>query len=510
MVDWDVCAVDPVVRYLTGVLHKKCRVWVGFIGDDGQSVPVPSGNARPVGVCQHFLANALPMGPRSRSVRTCQKSVDRWVDRDRQAGRPDPHKSCHAGLHAISLPIEIDGTFCGSVYVSGYLPSERHENLLAKLRDRIDEEAFGGRVSEEDLIDVPKLSRIERSFVATIAESIRERVIELRSSTATDPAPVSGFGGMIGNSPEMKRLFAVLKKVAPSDSSILIQGENGTGKELIATAIHRHSRRKEEPFVVQNCAAIPSELIASELFGHKKGAFSGAHRDRIGLFELANHGTFFLDEIGDMDLTLQTKLLRVLQEGTFLPVGDNVFRKVNVRVICATNRDLRTMVKDGTFRQDLYYRINVISVTAPPLRHRPGDIIVLARHFLKRAARVHGRAAPTLTPDAIAELQDYPWPGNVRQLDNEMERAVVMAGTETEIDASALRLSVRTRGDTDIRQVSGSSLNLPEAVSRLEEQMILEALRRHGWNKSRASKTLGVSRRNLIRKVAHFNLDKDD
>ncbi|MEZ4460438.1 MAG: sigma-54 dependent transcriptional regulator [bacterium] len=315
------------------------------------------------------------------------------------------------------------------------------------------------------------------------------------------------FGDMVGRSDEMQKLFRILRRIAGSNSTVLIQGENGTGKELIARALHKNSPRVELPFVVQNVAAIPGELIESELFGHRKGAFSGAHRDREGLFEMANHGTFFLDEIGEMTMPLQVKLLRVLQEGTFLPVGDTSFRKVDVRVLCATNRDLRDEVKRGAFREDLFFRINVITVTAPPLRHRREDIPLLADYFIARAALRHDLPRKTLAPAALERLMSHAWPGNVRELENELEKLVILSGEDKVIEDTYIQLSSKSRNS--FADMATANLTLPDAVEALERHMILEVLKRTNWNKSQAARDLGVSRRNLIRKVADFGLEED-
>ncbi|MBH23588.1 MAG: hypothetical protein CMH57_03795 [Myxococcales bacterium] len=307
----------------------------------------------------------------------------------------------------------------------------------------------------------------------------------------------------------MVALFQVLDKVVASDSTVLIQGENGTGKELIARAVHFNSRRASGAVVAQNCSALNDNLLDSELFGHKRGSFTGAVVDKQGLFDLANGGTFFLDEVGDMTPSLQVKLLRVLQEGTFVPVGDTVTRHVDVRVIAATNRDLRAMVKEGSFREDLYYRLNVINLVVPPLRERRRDIPLLVEHFLGRAARDVARGAPVkrLTEEALRRMLAYRWPGNIRELENEVERLVVLSGREEAIGAELL--SPRIRGEAggggDVPRVAESDLQ--SALETLERRMLLEGLRRTGWNKSQTARDLGISRRNLIRKVDRYDLE---
>jgi transcriptional regulator with GAF, ATPase, and Fis domain len=232
--------------------------------------------------------------------------------------------------------------------------------------------------------------------------------------------------GMVGDSPSMQAVFELIEKVAPSDVPVLIQGETGTGKELVARALHEGSHRRSKPFLAENCAAVPANLLESELFGHKRGSFTGAVEDRPGHFVAADGGTVFLDEIGDMPLDMQAKLLRVLQDGEVRPVGSNRTRRVDVRVVAATNKDLTAMCREGAFREDLFFRLDVVTIELPPLRERPGDVEHLARHIAGRVGRELGRPVG-IRPAAIAALRRWSWPGNVRELENEIRRAAVFA-----------------------------------------------------------------------------------
>jgi transcriptional regulator with PAS, ATPase and Fis domain len=346
----------------------------------------------------------------------------------------------------------------------------------------------------------PELALIESMLgeaALDVATVLRER---------EEPSPNRrGYAGIIGGSPPMIEMYALLDKIAPSDTTVLIQGENGTGKELVARAIHDRSERRDHAFVVTNCSAFNDNLLDSELFGHKRGSFTGAVADKTGLFETADLGTFFLDEIGDMSPALQVKVLRVLQEGTFNRVGDTEMRKVDVRIICATNRDLATMVKDGRFREDLYYRINVINLTLPALRDRKDDVALLIDYFLGRQRR--HRRTKRLSPDCLAQMLAYPWPGNVRELENEIERLVVLAGDASQIDTALLSPRIRNFSPTD-DELAADPSSLPAAIEALERKMIGAAMRRHNGNKTRAAEDLKVSRRNLIRLVQKYQLEK--
>ena len=304
----------------------------------------------------------------------------------------------------------------------------------------------------------------------------------------------------IFESSEMKQLLELVDRVVETDSTVLIQGETGTGKELMARYIHQKSGRHEEPFVAVNCGAVPADLVESAFFGHRKGAFTGATRDSKGFFGQADKGTIFLDEIGDAPLHLQVKLLRVLQEGEILPVGETRARTMDVRVVASTNRRLDVMVDEGGFRQDLFFRLNVFSVTVPPLRARRADIEVLARHFLATACSRLGKAPVELADTTLKLLRSYSWPGNVRELENEMERVAILCQSEPEISSSHLAERIRysrIRSDEEER-------SLKDKLSALERRLILEALAAHANNKSQAAHTLGITRQTIISKLKQY------
>ena len=362
---------------------------------------------------------------------------------------------------------------------------------------------FDGRLTgDNDTVETALL----RELLAAIADefALYQRELGEAEEPSTRSTEALRYTKIVGESPSMQDLFRLLDKVIESDSTVLIQGENGTGKELIAQAIHRHSARNDHAFVVQNCSAFNDNLLDSELFGHRKGAFTGAMSDKRGLFEVANGGTFFLDEVGDMSPALQVKLLRVLQEGTFIPVGGTQAKHVDVRIIAATNRDLNTMMARGEFREDLYYRINVINITTPPLRSRLEDIPLLVFYFLRQQAERRGEGRKRLSPGCLNALLSYRWPGNVRELENEMERLAVLAGEQPLVTEELLSVRIRNALPTAFGH---SPTDLPAAVENLERRMIYDVLKRNRWNKTRAAEELHISRRNLIRKVQKYNLE---
>lgn len=311
------------------------------------------------------------------------------------------------------------------------------------------------------------------------------------------------FDRIIGQSSPMQHLYRVIKRVARTDSTILITGESGTGKELIANAIHYHSDRRDKPFVPINCGAIPEELLESELFGHEKGAFTGAFKDRKGRFELADKGTIFLDEIGEMSPKLQVKLLRFLQETKFQRVGGSRTVQVDVRIIAATNKDLEKAVSGGEFREDLFYRLNVIPIHVPPLREREGDTPLLVHHFLQHHCQKKEIPQKKLSNAALESLERYSWPGNVRELENVMERLVILTeADEIRMDdlPKRMRLEAPPSSPPPV-EIGERGINLKDFLDDLENKLIMDALKRAGGVKNKAAKLLGLNRTTLIEKM---------
>lgn len=316
------------------------------------------------------------------------------------------------------------------------------------------------------------------------------------------------FDGIMGESPAMQSIFEVVRRVAPTSIAVLIEGSSGTGKELLARAIHDNSLRRDMPFRPVNCAGLTETLLESELFGHVKGAYTGANADRKGLFEIAHQGTLFLDEIGDMPMTMQAKLLRVLEDGMVIPVGANKPIAVDVRVISATNHSLTKLIDENEFRQDLYFRIKGVNITLPPLRERPEDIGVLANHFLSEAAQETGSDVTGITEAAMRVLMSYDWPGNIRQLKNTIRTMVVMCDRD-KLDLQDIPPDIAQR-----RQLTGSATaagptttNLAGvSLNELEKKAIIDTLAKTEGNREKAAKILGIGERTLYRKIKEYNL----
>lgn len=315
------------------------------------------------------------------------------------------------------------------------------------------------------------------------------------------------FHNIIGHSPQMQDVFKMVDKIAPSESTVIIYGESGTGKELIARALHSHSKRRNQRFLAVNCAAIPDTLLESEMFGYEKGAFTGANTQKKGLFEEADGGTLFLDEIGDLEITLQAKLLRVLQEGEFQRVGGTKTLKVNVRLLAATNKNLEEEAREGRFRQDLYYRLNVVPIFLPPLRARKEDIPSLAAHFLEKFNAKHGKQVKRIASSVMKRFLDYRWDGNVRELESVIERSVILADHDTiEMDTLPERLHEPASPQTPVNPME---FDIPAdgiSLEQLERDLIESALKKTNWSIKKASELLGLSYKTLQYRIQKYHL----
>jgi two-component system response regulator HydG len=347
-----------------------------------------------------------------------------------------------------------------------------------------------------------------RAAVEKASEGIRLKRQNLELNRRLDEK--FGFEGVVGSSPQLLALIERMKRIAPTDATVLIQGETGTGKELVAQAIHQNSPRKPKPFVALNCAALSENILESELFGHVKGAFTDASSDRVGKFEYANGGTLFLDEVGDMPMATQIKLLRVLESGEITRVGSNTPVRVNVRILSATNRNLEDAIASGAFRSDLYHRLKVVTVAIPPLRDRSGDIPLLIEHFVKQFAKRHGKQIKGVSLAARVKLGSYPWPGNVRQLRNVVESMVVVDCDET-LDVDDLPLELEpdvppTALTGPVDMATGLQALVGKPLEEVERIFITETLKLTGGNREQAAALLGIGERTLYRKIKEYQL----
>jgi len=337
-----------------------------------------------------------------------------------------------------------------------------------------------------------------------IARALKQQNLEVENVVLRQQLDAKfGMENIIGQSPAMKEIFEVVKQVAPTRATVLVTGESGTGKELVAKALHQLSPRAKQPFVAVHCAALSSTLLESELFGHERGSFTGAHERRIGRFELAQGGTLFLDEIGEIDQSIQVKLLRFLGERSFERVGSNKTLSADVRLVAATNKNLEEMVKAGKFREDLFFRLRVVEIELPPLRERTGDIPLLAYAFLREFAQENGKAVNDFTADALEAMMNFSWPGNVRELRAAIEHAVVLARGDR-ISLRDLPASVRGSGMvSEVKLLQGKDFTVKDA----EKQLIMRALKETAGNRTRAAQKIGMSRRTFHRKLHEYHLE---
>ena len=420
------------------------------------------------------------------------------------------------GLSLFIVPIKTYSCITGFVVAAGFIENQDEEKIedLKKyfLNLNLKAEWF-----EENKKNIPFLPKQDKEHFMDLMERMAQEIASVQTEFIDKNHQIKQvstshnltYGGMIGKSQAMQQLYSLLDKIKHSENTILIQGENGTGKELIAKSIHQNSPRKTQAFIIQNCAALNDNLLESELFGHVKGSFTGAYKDKKGLFEMAHQGTFFLDEVGDTSPAMQVKLLRVLQEGTFFPVGSVEPKKVDVRIIAATNKKLRDLVEEGRFRKDLYYRLNVINIRVPALREKAEDIPLLADYFVNHFSK----QPKILTNRALENLKQYHWPGNVRELQNEAERLTVFTGNDVYIKEEFLSDKIKNK-ETNLQFISDLDTNnyngkvMKKAIAQLERQMISQCLKQEGWNKTKVAKKLGISRAALVSKVKSYKLKR--
>lgn len=513
MFDWSEFEHLHVVRKLKEILSDWWNVEVFFADDRGFLREIDREEAKTFkNAVMNLILNT------SAGFDSFSEFAKHITQEIRKAEKEHLTETWNMGLSATIFPIYISDEFMGSVLAVGFFKDTHLESQTTQLSKSLKGLAIGNEEIKEAVGSVKVIKSPEMSYFTELVSLVAEEIVTLHSEISVREERIDElnkelgsryrYGTMIGRSKPMQDLYDLLDKIKLSESTCLIQGENGTGKELIARAIHYNSPRKDKIFVTQNCSAFNENLLDSELFGHVRGSFTGAVKDKKGLFEVADKGTFFLDEIGDMSVAMQVKILRVLQEGTFTPVGATEVRRVNVRVLAATNKDLKEMVERGEFREDLYYRINVINIYVPPLRERKEDIPLLLDAFLEKGAKETGGKKKVIAKRTLEKLLDYNWPGNVRELENEVERLNVLAGTETKISADMLSPRIKNFGESGKVQGVRIQGKLKDALEELEREMIKEGLRRAGWNKSKLAKELGISRAGLIMKVEKYGLDK--
>jgi len=479
----------------------------------------------------------IVMGPADRLVVESARNVDQESLRGREArlsltiakhaieqqttlliddaGKQDIFSSSESvfelGLKSVlCTPVRTETEAAGALYVdTRFIPGafgQEDAAILETLSEFLSLYLWKTRM-EADLAAVSAKGRAAEDLVKELRDQIDEtnRIAAMarRMSAPKKGEKTAPFAPMIGESAAMERVYTIIEKVLDNDITVLIRGESGTGKELVAKAIHTYGRRKDQPFVAINCSSIPATLIESELFGHMKGSFTGATRDKKGLFEVADTGTLFLDEVGDMPLEMQGKLLRALQYGEIQRIGNVQTKRVDVRVVAATNRNLEEMVSAGTFREDLFYRLNIVAVEVPPLRRRKEDIPLLVQHFMEENRKQGITTVKGITPQALLLLTRYPWPGNVRELETSIKSSCLFA-EKPMLDVDDFQ--AQERGDTIRVDATDPSTFEGKTLEEIEKEVILATLKKNAGNKKKTAMELGIDRRTLYNKLAAYGM----
>jgi transcriptional regulator with GAF, ATPase, and Fis domain len=513
---WEKVFASPLYLQIIGLLRYIFKREFGFVDIPNlneELIEQITGSPLKPPIPFQFC-NLINDTPKGREL--CQLDAEQSFARLSSTGKVDIC-TCFAGLTEISVPIMLHGKYCGAMAIDGgvllHEPTQQEwEEICQRVKqtgvdlDRLRKAYFDITPISRELLDVmiKLLSVAIEEIIKTAVEieAHKRQISELESALYERYQ----FGNIIGKSKPMRELFGLLEKVIQSDSTVLIQGETGTGKELVARAIHFNSRRKDQRFVIQNCAAMSEQLLESELFGHVRGAFTGALRDKPGLFEVADGGTFFLDEIAELTPAIQAKLLRVLENGEIRRIGAEKTLKVDVRIIAATNKDLEELVNQGRFREDLYYRLKVVNIFLPPLRERREDIPLLIDHFLKFYST---RAGKRLEIDKEAQrlLYSYPWPGNVRELENEIQRAVILAKEKITPELLSSEIHRSNLGPT-IKPAKLREYLTGKTLQEVERELFLGTLQKTNWNISAAARILGMPWSTLHDKIRRYGLSR--
>lgn len=512
MVDWIRIVESHVIRTFRKISYKWWGIDVQLYDEHGVV------NNRDVCFCNP-LCNLLHSTPNG--VKLCNQTYQTNLKKLKKNQEPFFYQ-CFAGLQGFVVPILVKQRYAGAMIGSGIRVFEIDDPIQKRYRDSLIELGFDSGELDRCYVNPNVINCHEREYLSDFIKFVTEDVIAFyellqekevaakKQSFLLEGIYKEKYKGIIGTSSAMKKVFNTLELIERSESPVVIEGESGTGKELIAAAIHYNSPRKDKTFVIQNCSAFSDTLLNSELFGYEKGSFTGALSEKKGLFEIADKGTLFLDEIGDMNIEIQAKLLRVLENGSFYRVGGTEQKRVNVRIIAATNKGLTELVNNGLFRKDLFYRINTIHITLPPLRERTEDIQSLADYFLDYYAIARNEDRKEIDQKVRGLLSTYQWPGNIRELKNLIERLILLSGTAKTIEIHHIPKEVL--GDA-YHGLHAHDLvrhtRLDDAIKSLEKIMVCEALKRAKWNKTHASAELGISRASLNNKIAEFHIQPD-
>ncbi len=513
MIDWTKIAESHVIKTFRKICYKWWGIDIQFY--DKYGVCKNSGVT-----CRNPLCNVIRSIPEG--IKLCTQTYRKRLKEFSKKQKPFIYE-CFAGLQGYVVPILVKKEYVGAMIGSGILASENSGSMEKTYNEKLTRLGFDSNELDRCYDTLKPIDRHTEAYISDFMELVAEDVIAFyellqekeeiinKRSSSLEGVYKEKYKGIIGTSPVIKRVFDTLELIEQSERPVLIEGESGTGKELIAAAVHYNSLRRDKIFIIQNCSAFSDTLLNSELFGHEKGSFTGAHAEKKGLFEIADKGTLFLDEIGDMNMEIQARLLRVLEDGSFYRVGGTEQKKVNVRIIAATNKPLKELIEQGRFRKDLFYRINTIHIALPPLRERKEDLFLLIDYFLDYYAISCNGGRKEIHQDAQELLQAYHWPGNVRELKNQIERLVLLSGTSKRIETKHIPREILASLYPGIHGQGHQSKHakLANACKALEKTMVSDALKRAQWNKTIASRELGISRASLNNKIAEFNIQRN-
>ena len=507
MIDWTKITESHVIKTCRKICYKWWGIDIQFYDKYCTSKNVSFLNP----VCK--LMHSTPKG-----AKRCHQTYRKNLKEFKKNQRPFSYE-CFTSLHGCSVSMLVKQKYVGAMIGSGILASKNKDSMKKMYKEKLTKLGFDSMELDRCYDALKPIDHHTEKYISDFLELVAEDVsafyellqekeeIIKKRSFLLEGVYKEKYKVIIGSSPTIKRVFDTLELIERSESPVLIEGESGTGKELVAAAVHYNSPRKGKIFVIQNCSAFSDTLLNSELFGHEKGSFTGAISEKKGLFEIADKGTLFLDEIGDMNIEIQARLLRVLEDGSFHRVGGTEQKKSNVRIIAATNKPLKELVKQGLFRKDLLYRINTIHIALPPLRERKEDILLLIDYFLDYYAISCHEGKKEINPDARELLMSYSWPGNIRELKNMVERLVLLSGTSKTIEIKHIPREILVDMYPGLHTYNHTRpVKLADSLKVLEKNMVCEALTLAKWNKTLASRKLGISRASLNNKIAEFNI----
>lgn len=419
------------------------------------------------------------------------------------------------GLTHLACVIRIQKEDIGVLRLGNFISGKLDDLTFEKIKENFLQNGLQDKNLDQAIRTLPVFANEKVAVLRNLLQMLSEEIATFLTESLSQKPKIpltdqNNYFGMISQNQQVKDIIKQIELIGASDSSVIIYGESGTGKELVANLIHKNSTRTAQPFVTINCAALTETLLEAELFGYKKGAFTGAVSDKKGLFEVADKGTIFLDEVGEMSLSLQVKILRLIQEGTFMRVGDTVMKKVDVRVVSATHRDLRKFIELGKFREDLYYRLAVVELTLPPLRERIEDIALLTGHFLEEFVKKTKKSGITISSEAMKIFTEYFWPGNVRELRNEVERIVALSSNDKLVRSKDLSKKFFYETYPDNVSVADEEDEgfIKKLVDEFEKGLLSKYLQKHKWNKTKVSRLCGITRQGLNKKISKYRLDR--